>query len=93
MNEYLTEMTNVLLSRNGTLDKYIGDAIVAFYGAPATVDDHEYWACFTAVKMQERLAKLSKKWQDDCDRWPEIGHNLQTRTGTNTGQKQAPTNI
>ena len=41
MNEYLTEMTNILLSHQGTLDKYIGDAIVAFYGAPAPVTDHE----------------------------------------------------
>ena len=40
MNEYLTEMTDVLLLRNGTLDKYIGDAIVAFYGAPVPVENH-----------------------------------------------------
>ena len=86
LNEYLTEMTDILLDNKGTLDKYIGDAIVAFYGAPAPVDDHEYWACLTAVKMQERLAKLRKKWQDDGDRWPEIVHNMQNRIGINTGQ-------
>ena len=58
LNDYLTEMTDILLDNRGTLDKYIGDAIVAFYGAPAPVKDHEYWACLTAVKMQERLAEL-----------------------------------
>ena len=43
LNQYLTDMTDVLLENNGTLDKYIGDAIVVFYGAPIDVDNHEYW--------------------------------------------------
>ncbi len=85
LNDYLTEMTDILLDNKGTLDKYIGDAIVAFYGAPAPVDDHEYWACLTAVKMQERLAELREKWQSEGDRWPEIVHNMQNRIGVNTG--------
>ena len=85
LNDYLTEMTNILLDNKGTLDKYIGDAIVAFYGAPAPVDDHEYWACLTAVKMQEGLAELRAKWQGEGDRWPEIVHHMQNRIGINTG--------
>ena len=85
LNDYLTEMTDILLDNKGTLDKYIGDAIVAFYGAPAPVDDHEYWACLTAVKMQDRLAELRGKWQGEGDRWPEIVHNMQNRIGINTG--------
>ena len=85
LNDYLTEMTDILLENKGTLDKYIGDAIVAFYGAPAPVDDHEYWACLTAVKMQERLAELREKWQGEGDRWPEIVHHMQNRIGVNTG--------
>ena len=85
LNGYLTEMTNILLDNKGTLDKYIGDAIVAFYGAPAPVDDHEYWACLTAVKMQEGVAELRAKWQGEGDRWPEIVHNMQNRIGVNTG--------
>ena len=86
LNDYLTEMTDILLDNKGTLDKYIGDAIVAFYGAPAPVDDHEYWACLTAIKMQDRLAELREKWQGEGDRWPEIVHNMQNRIGINTGQ-------
>ena len=85
LNDYLTEMTNILLDNKGTLDKYIGDAIVAFYGAPAPVDDHEYWACLTAVKMQDGLAELRAKWQGEGDRWPEIVHHMQNRIGINTG--------
>ncbi len=86
LNDYLTEMTDILLDNKGTLDKYIGDAIVAFYGAPAPVDDHEYWACITAIKMQESLDELRKKWQEQGDRWPEIVHHMQNRIGINSGQ-------
>ena len=86
LNQYLTDMTDVLLENNGTLDKYIGDAIVAFYGAPIDVDNHEYWACRTAIEMQDKLAILRKGWLDEGDRWPEIVHNMQNRIGINTGQ-------
>lgn len=86
LNDYLTEMTDILLKNKGTLDKYIGDAIVAFYGAPAPVEDHEYWSCLTAVRMQEGLAELREKWQSEGERWPEIVHNMQNRIGINTGK-------
>ena len=86
LNQYLTDMTDVLLENNGTLDKYIGDAIVAFYGAPIEVDDHELWACRTAIKMQDNLAILRQGWQDEGDRWPEIVHNMQNRIGISSGQ-------
>jgi adenylate cyclase len=85
LNDYLTEMTDILLDNKGTLDKYIGDAIVAFYGAPAPVDNHEYWACITAIKMQESLDELRLKWQAQGDRWPDIVHHMQNRIGINTG--------
>ena len=84
MNEYLTEMTNVLLDRHGTLDKYIGDAIVAFYGAPVPVEDHEYQACMTALDMETRLIELRKKWESEGD-WPDIVHNMHHRVGLNSG--------
>ena len=86
LNDYLTEMTDILLENRGTLDKYIGDAIVAFYGAPAPVGDHEYYACKTAVLMQQRLNEMRDKWRGEGDRWPEIVHNMQNRIGINTGQ-------
>ena len=86
LNQYLTDMTDVLLENNGTLDKYIGDAIVAFYGAPIEVDNHEYWACKTAIEMQDKLAILREGWQEEGDRWPEIVHNMQNRIGISSGE-------
>ena len=86
LNNYLTEMTDILMENNGTLDKYIGDAIVAFYGAPLELKDHELLACRTAIKMQERLAVLREQWQAEGERWPEIVHHMQNRIGINTGK-------
>jgi len=84
MNEYLTEMTTVLLNRQGTLDKYIGDSIVAFYGSPMPVEDHEYQACMTALEMEQELAVLRTKWKSE-EGWPEIVHNMQHRIGLGSG--------
>ena len=84
MNDYLTEMTTVLLEYQGTLDKYIGDAIVAFYGAPVPVEDHELLACRTALKMEKKVDELREKWSQDPD-MPQIVHNLRHRVGLNSG--------
>tara|TARA_B100001142_G_scaffold325238_1_gene378440 strand:+ start:1770 stop:4370 length:2601 start_codon:yes stop_codon:yes gene_type:complete len=86
LNEYLTAMTNILINNKGTLDKYIGDAIVAFYGAPIDIDDHEYLACKTALSMNDKLEELRQKWKDEGDLWPEIVHNMQHRIGINAGK-------
>ena len=85
MNEYLTEMTDILLHHQGTLDKYIGDAIVAFYGAPAPVKEHEKKACSTALMMDKKLDELRKKWKDE-NSWPDIVYQMQHRIGLNSGQ-------
>jgi len=84
MNDYLTEMTTILLEYQGTLDKYIGDAIVAFYGAPVPVEDHELLACRTALKMEKKVDELREKWSQDPD-MPQIVHNLRHRVGLNSG--------
>jgi len=85
LNSYLTDMTTILLENQGTLDKYIGDAIVAFFGAPMPVKDHEYWACVTALKMQAQICVLRERWELDGDRWPERVHYMQNRIGIHTG--------
>ncbi|MFQ6675733.1 MAG: CHASE2 domain-containing protein [Fidelibacterota bacterium] len=85
MNEYLTEMTEILLSHRGTLDKYIGDAIVAFYGAPMPVEDHEYQACITALEMERRLKELRHEWSNNHE-WPGIVHHMRHRIGLNSGE-------
>jgi adenylate cyclase len=85
VNEYLSAMTNILTRNQGTLDKYIGDAIVGMFGAPVALDDHARRAVESAVRMQERLAELRGKWQDEGDKWPEIVHHMRMRIGLNTG--------
>ena len=65
LNEYLTEMTDTLIQEKGCLDKYEGDAIVAFFGAPMHLPDHPLRACRTAVRMQRKLADLREKWRHE----------------------------
>lgn len=62
LNEYFTAMTEVILQTGGVLDKFIGDAIMAFWGAPQQVPNHAQLACEAALKMTERLAILKKDW-------------------------------
>ena len=88
MNEYLTAMTNILQEERGTLDKYIGDAIVAMYGAPIPMDDHAYQSVRTALLMQERQLELRDKWALEEEKWGKchgLVSKMQTRIGCNTG--------
>ena len=85
MNEYLTVMSQVILDNEGTLDKYIGDAIVAFYGAPAPVENHEKKSCTTALLMEDALEDLRQKWREEND-WPDIVYSMQHRIGLNCGK-------
>lgn len=86
INEYLSAMTNILTAHGGTLDKYIGDAIVAFFGAPVPQEDHAYKACIVSQLMQIKLSDLRKKWRSEGEKWPEIVHHMRTRIGINTGR-------
>ena len=88
MNEYLTAMTNILQEERGTLDKYIGDAIVGMYGAPIPMDDHAYQSVKTALLMQARQLELRDKWATEAEKWGachELVSKMQTRIGCNTG--------
>lgn len=88
MNEYLTAMTNILQEERGTLDKYIGDAIVAMYGAPIPMDDHAYQSVRTAILMQKRQIELREKWATEEEKWGKchgLVSKMQTRIGCNTG--------
>ena len=62
MNEYLGEMTNILFQFDGTLDKYIGDAVMSFWNHPSPQKDHALRAARCAIAMQRRLAELRKTW-------------------------------
>ena len=62
LNEYLTPMTAIVLERDGTLDKYIGDAVMAMWNAPVDVGDHAARACDAALAMQAALWPLNRAW-------------------------------
>lgn len=58
LNDYLTDMCDIILSAEGTVDKFEGDSIMAFWGAPTRQDDHARRACFAAIEMNDRLVEL-----------------------------------
>ena len=65
LNEYLSAMTGILINEKGTLDKYEGDAILAFFGAPMDLHDHALRACRVALAMQNKLGELREKWRNE----------------------------
>jgi adenylate cyclase len=62
LNEYLTEMTDVVLQNGGIIDKYQGDSIMAEFGVPVPVEDHARRACMAALEMSAALANLRERW-------------------------------
>lgn len=86
MNEYLTVCTDIIQEEGGTLDKYIGDAVVAMFGAPIPLQDHAYRACVAAARVQGKLLELRAGWEAAGDKWPEIVRQMQSRIGLNSGQ-------
>jgi adenylate cyclase len=80
LNEYLTEMTDIVMKYEGTVDKFEGDAIIAFFGAPIDFKDHATRTCYAALDMQKRLAQLRSAWKK------KGRHELFMRIGINTGE-------
>lgn len=79
LNEYLTEMCNIIIGLEGTVDKFEGDAIIAFWGAPTVQVEHARLACFASIDMNERLVELRDKWV--AEGIPQ----LKVRMGLNSG--------
>jgi adenylate cyclase len=80
LGEYLSALTEGILATGGTVDKYIGDSIMAFWGAPALNPGHAWAACTTALRNQQKLAELCRGWQ-------AAGKpSLCTRIGLHTGE-------
>jgi adenylate cyclase len=88
MNEYLTACTDIVQAEGGTLDKYIGDALVAMYGAPLVLPNHGHRAVVAALRVHRRCDELRAKWKAEqaVKGWPDIVTNLQTRIGLNVGR-------
>jgi len=85
LNRYLTAMSDIVLAEKGTIDKYEGDAIIAFYGAPVTLEDHALRACVSAIQMKKVEAELNKTIMENN----LSPHPLLTRIGINTGNMVA----
>jgi adenylate cyclase len=79
VNGYLTPMTNIVFEEGGTLDKYIGDALMAFWGAPVAQEDHALRACRAAMRFLAELKRLQPRWRDEG-----VG-DVQIGVGINTG--------
>jgi adenylate cyclase len=79
LNDFLSEMTDIILSNGGTLDKYEGDAIIAFWNAPLDQADHAVRACRAALECQKRLEERRPAFAQ------KSGHELFMRVGLNSG--------
>ena len=80
LNEYLGAMTDIVQANNGTLDKYIGDAVMAFWGAPIDNPKHAEMATKTAVEMQLKIVELNKMFKE------KYGFEIEARVGVHTGE-------
>ncbi len=80
LNEYLSAMVDVIFENDGTLDKFIGDAVMAVFGSPIQREDDPMRAVRTALEMQKRLAALNSKWR------AEGKEELRVGIGVNTGE-------
>jgi adenylate cyclase len=81
LNDYLSRMTDVIFKQEGTLDKFIGDAIMAVFGAPIDMPDHASRAIKSAIEMMERLDEFNNEHRE--------GPKLQIRIGINSGKAVA----
>jgi len=78
LNKYLTGMTEIVFEHGGTLDKYIGDALMVFFGNPVPYDDHALRAVRTAFAMQRLIEPLQEEWFDRTDEDLNIGIGIAT---------------
>jgi adenylate cyclase len=78
LNQYLSDMTHIVFERRGTLDKYIGDAVMAFWNAPFEEADHAALACHSALEMMARIHQMQKKWEAEGKPRLDIGIGLNT---------------
>jgi len=78
LNQYLSDMTGLVFEHQGTLDKYIGDAVMAFWGAPFEEPGHAVRGCHTALKMMGRVREMQKTWEAEGKPRLDIGIGLNT---------------
>jgi adenylate cyclase len=85
MNRFLTPLTDAILARNGTIDKYMGDAIMAFWNAPLDDKQHQINACNAALDMLEKIDVLNKEREDEAQHGGHVYIPINVGVGLNTG--------
>ena len=85
INELLTPLSDVILRNRGTIDKYMGDAIMAFWNAPLPVPDHALQACRSALDMAGRMNELNQRWRQDAEAAGRPFQEVRIGIGINTG--------
>ncbi|MCB1722050.1 MAG: CHASE2 domain-containing protein [Alphaproteobacteria bacterium] len=85
MNDFLTAMSDIVMEHDGTIDKYMGDAMMAFWNAPKDVEGHEYKACLSALKMQAALEPINRRLHEKGKEEGQEPVKLQAGIGLNTG--------
>ncbi len=85
INRFLTPMTQIVLDHDGTIDKYMGDCIMAFWNAPQTVPGHARKACAAALAMHAKLDELNARWQAEAETAGRTLPEIHIGTGLNTG--------
>ena len=85
LNEYLTPMTDIVLQQRGTVDKYIGDAIMAFWNAPLDDEDHAAHAVEAALGMRAALAALNARWEGEAQAAGRPFKTVRFGVGINSG--------
>ncbi len=78
LNEYFSAMTEVIFANHGTLDKFIGDAIMAIYGAPLEMKDNAYECVKTAIEMRQKLSELNERWKNQKKPQLNVGYGINT---------------
>jgi adenylate cyclase len=78
LNQYLSDMTRIVFDSQGTLDKYIGDAVMAFWGAPYEEPGHAAKGCNAALQMMQRVREMQKQWEAEGKPRLDIGIGLNT---------------
>ncbi|MFB3739817.1 MAG: adenylate/guanylate cyclase domain-containing protein [Candidatus Velamenicoccus archaeovorus] len=78
LNQHFTVMTDVVFRHGGTLDKYIGDGVLAFFGDPIPFEDHAERAVVTALEMRQRLRGLRSRWPSQGDAELDVGIGIST---------------
>ena len=86
MNRFLTPLTNTIINHEGTIDKYIGDAVMAFWNAPLKVDHHELKACAAALAMIDSVEALNRQRQEEAESANHPFLPVRIGVGLNTGR-------